>query len=184
MKLLVSSMLIIQVILLSSSGAYENKEFENEAIVSISENAIEIDEDNMLNQEVPFEKYNEKYYIELAEDAEDFLGDFNKIVEYDTLNSEDDILIWSDEAIFSIKVMSIQIDNSENQEGLFGLSDKELEYEYQNISPQEGVILKVTIPEGIPTRRIILTDLQGEEYSFVPQISGKDGSFFAMPFSI
>lgn len=184
MKLLVSSMLIIQAILLGSSGTYENKELENEVIVSISENAIEIDEENVFHQEMPFEKYDEKYYIELAEETEDFLGDFNKVIEFDTLNSEYDILIWSDETIASIKVMSIQIDNSENPEKLFGLSDKELEYEYQNLYPQEGLILKVSIPEGIPTRRIILTDLQGEEYSFVPQISGKDGRFFAMPFSI
>lgn len=131
-------------------------------------------------QEYGFEKHGGKYYITFEEDAQEYVENSDKIIEYEATDTERRILICADETIASIKVVSVDYKYATEEPEHF--VDVETEYEYENLYPQESLIIDIVLPEGIPTKRIILTDTQGVEFSFFLSESGKDGSLLINPY--
>ena len=98
---------------------------------------------------------------------------FVKIIEIKMDESAEELLIWSDLKIESICAMSIEYDCINNK-----FIDKEIlpDTFMMNIQVGDAVKIRLSLPCGIPGKRIIINEQDGKSYSIIPIRSGLDGS--------
>lgn len=98
---------------------------------------------------------------------------FRNIIDINVDQADEEFLIWSDSIIKSIDFNPVEYSDDQDK-----FIDRETlsQTHYSNIEVGDAIKVKLQLPCGIPSHKIVVVDQNDAVYSFIPLLSGGRGS--------